>query len=80
MKKKITLGIILFISIYLVSSTIPYYPRESVSTEYQANIANTSFTSDSIGSERVAYIDDKDRKSTRLNSSNIQKSRMPSSA
>ena len=58
MKKKITLGIILFISIYLVSSTIPYYPRESVSTEYQANIANTSFTSDSIGSERVAYIDD----------------------
>ena len=50
--------ILIFVLLYLAALTVPYIPHKNVSESFQNFFAKRSFYSDTIGTERAAYIDD----------------------
>ena len=62
----------------LLVSCIESIRKYCLRTPYEIIVVDNASTDDSVN--ELLKVDPKDRKSTRLNSSHIQKSRMPSSA
>ena len=58
--KKIPWGllILVFILVYIGALTIPYVAHKKVSSSFQESFAKRTFSNDSVGTERTAYIDD----------------------
>lgn len=58
--KKIPWGllILVFILVYIGALTIPYVAHKKVSSSFQESFAKCTFSNDSVGTERTAYIDD----------------------
>lgn len=58
--KQIPFGkiILIFLLIYIALLVIPYIQHKKVSTSYQKEFEKRTFYSDSIGTERIAYIND----------------------
>lgn len=57
-KKRILLGILIFLLLYIAALTIPYLSHRKVSDAFKKQFAGKSFRSDTTGNERTAYITD----------------------
>ncbi len=58
--KKLSLKriLLLLFLLYLAALTVPYIPHKKVSDSFRKSFSERTFYSDTIGTERVAYIDD----------------------
>ena len=58
--KKIPCGwiIFVFVLVYISALTLPYVAHKKVSSSFQETFAKRNFVSESVGTERVAYLDD----------------------
>lgn len=50
--------VLLIVLIYILLLVIPYITHKKVSESYQSNFSKQSFTSESVGTERISYLND----------------------
>lgn len=50
--------ILIFILLYLAALIVPYIPHKKVSESFRSSFSERQFYSDTVGTERAAYIDD----------------------